>query len=73
MFYDNHEMVRVQVTGEEWHDQSPQGPASAPGEEEGEEDQQKVSPYKIIGSMQSEGLGCCIWWESADQEEGEGA
>ena len=73
MYFDNHEMVRVQVVDEEWHDLSPDGPVEAP--EEPEEDAlvvKKTPPYRIIGSMQSEGLGVCLWWDQPDQDAEDG-
>ncbi|KAJ2906085.1 putative RNA polymerase III subunit Rpc25 [Zalerion maritima] len=71
MYYDNHEMVRVQCGDEEWHDHSPEGPESAPTAEDEENAliNPKPSPYKIIGSMQDDGLGVCLWWDMPDQEE----
>ncbi len=59
MYYDTHEMVRVQVIGEEWHDQTPTGPIGAGDVNENLE----VAPYKITGSMKASGLGCCLWWD----------
>lgn len=57
--YDNNEMVRFQVTDEEWHDQTPKGPGQG-------EDAIKT-PYKIRGSMAKEGLGVCLWWDQAEE------
>ncbi|CAI4213708.1 unnamed protein product [Parascedosporium putredinis] len=57
LYFDNHEMVRVQVVDEEWHDQAPLGPLQNP------EDNPPKPPYKITGSMRKEGLGACIWWD----------
>ena len=69
MYFDNHEMVRVQVVDEEWHDLSPDGPVEAPnGPEEDAPVVKKTPPYRIIGSMQSEGLGVCLWWDQPDQD-----
>ncbi|KAM3449726.1 hypothetical protein MY3296_006703 [Beauveria thailandica] len=58
LFYDTHEMVRLQVVDEEWHDQTPIGPTQA-------EDSPIKTPYRIKGSMFKEGLGVCLWWDSA--------
>ncbi|KAM3444600.1 hypothetical protein NHJ13734_001250 [Beauveria thailandica] len=58
LFYDTHEMVRLQVVDEEWHDQTPIGPMQA-------EDSPIKTPYRIKGSMFKEGLGVCLWWDSA--------
>ncbi|KAK3372552.1 RNA polymerase III subunit Rpc25-domain-containing protein [Podospora didyma] len=60
MYYDNNEMVRFQVVGEEWHDQTPTGPLEAA---EDLATQIKMPPYKITGSMKGPGLGCYLWWE----------
>lgn len=59
LFYDKHEIVRFQVTEEEWHDQTPEGPTQT------DDPTQKI-PYKIRGSMAAEGLGPCIWWDSEE-------
>lgn len=59
LFYDNHEIVRFQVIDEEWHDQTPAGPAAPQGEEAAA----PKAPYKIKGSMAREGLGVCLWWD----------
>ncbi|KAJ2959583.1 hypothetical protein NQ176_g11109 [Zarea fungicola] len=58
LFYDTHEMVRLQVIDEEWHDQTPIGPTQA-------EDAPIKTPYRIKGSMAREGLGVCLWWDGA--------
>lgn len=58
LFYDTHEMVRLQVIDEEWHDQTPIGPTQA-------EDSPIKTPYRIKGSMAKEGLGVCLWWDGA--------
>jgi DNA-directed RNA polymerase III subunit RPC8 len=64
MYFDNNEMVRVKVISEEWHDQTPLKPIET---EEGAEEQPAAvnskPPYKITGSMNGPGLGCCLWWE----------
>jgi len=57
MYYDNNEMVRFEVMGEEWHDQTPTGPV-----EQGNVPTSQLPPYKIRGSMKGPGLGCDIWW-----------
>jgi len=59
MYYDNAEMVRVRVIGEEWHDQTPTKPIALNGEAE----ERGKPPYKIRGSMKEPGLGCCLWWD----------
>ncbi|KAK3335645.1 RNA polymerase III subunit Rpc25-domain-containing protein [Cercophora scortea] len=59
MYYDNNEMVRFSVIGEEWHDQTPTGPVDMTDEPAG----QRKSPYQITGSMKGPGLGCYLWWE----------
>ena len=51
-------MVKFQVTDEEWHDQTPTGPLKP------KEDVKPTPPYRILGSMVKEGLGCCIWWDT---------
>jgi len=58
LFYDTHEIVRFQVIDEEWHDQTPAGPA------QNDEEPQATAPYKIRGSMAREGLGVCLWWDA---------
>ena len=59
LFYDNHEIVRFQVVDEEWHDQTPMGPAQA-------EAVTMKTAYKIKGSMAREGLGICLWWDGVE-------
>lgn len=56
LHYDLNELVRFQVTDEEWHDQAPEGPAL--------EETALVSPYRIKGTMNQDGLGVCLWWDS---------
>ncbi|KAK3397488.1 RNA polymerase III subunit Rpc25-domain-containing protein [Sordaria brevicollis] len=58
LYFDNNEMVRFRVIGEEWHDQTPTGPV-----EVDQAANQLLPPYKITGSMKEGGLGCCLWWE----------
>ncbi|KEZ40001.1 hypothetical protein SAPIO_CDS8985 [Scedosporium apiospermum] len=57
LYFDNHEMARIQVIDEEWHDQTPVGPLQS------SEDNPPKPPYKITGSMRKEGLGPCLWWD----------
>lgn len=52
-------MVRFLVIDEEWHDQMPAGPAQA-------EDSPIKTPYRIKASMARDGLGVCLWWDSAE-------
>lgn len=59
-------MVRLQVVDEEWHDQTPLGPSQA-------EDEPLPTPYRIKGSMQTPGLGVCIWWDDPIGGDDEGA
>lgn len=54
---DNNEMVYFEVMDEEWHDQTPDGPAQA------DDPALRKAPYKITGSMAKEGLGICYWWD----------
>ncbi|ROW01390.1 hypothetical protein VPNG_07596 [Cytospora leucostoma] len=62
MYWDIHETVRLAVIGEEWHDQTPTKPASAPGDEVQAQEEVKP-PYVIKGTMKMPGLGCTLWWE----------
>jgi DNA-directed RNA polymerase III subunit RPC8 len=57
LHYDNNEIVRFQVTEEEWHDQAPGGPRE-------ETEENLTPPYRIKGTMAQEGLGVCLWWDS---------
>lgn len=58
LYWDNHEVVRFAVIGEEWHDQTPTKPV-----EYGEEpEERKLPPYTIRGTMKAPGLGGCLWW-----------
>jgi DNA-directed RNA polymerase III subunit RPC8 len=57
MFYDKHEMVRLQVIEEVWQDQRPESTS-----EESVEKAKKISPYSIRGNMLKDGLGVCLWW-----------
>ncbi len=59
MYYDTHEMARVQVIAEDWHDQTPTGPIGIGDVNE----HLDMAPYKITGSMKGSGLGCCLWWD----------
>jgi len=58
LFFDSNEPVKFQVTDEEWHDQTPTGPLKPA------EDVKRLPPYRILGSMKMDGLGCCIWWDT---------
>jgi DNA-directed RNA polymerase III subunit RPC8 len=55
-FFDNYEVVRVQIREEEWNDLGSRAAQQNP-------DEPLASPYKLGGSMAEDGLGCCIWWE----------
>lgn len=62
LYWDIHEAVRLAVVGEDWNDQTPTKPTTAPGEEVPAE-QEQLAPYIVKGSMKREGLGCTLWWE----------
>jgi len=64
MYYDTHDMVRFQVIGEEWNDQTPTGPV-----EQGETTSNIVAPYRITGTLKHSGLGSHLWWDGQDEEE----
>lgn len=57
LYFDHHETVRFRVDSEEWHDQTPVGP------DERDNGVIQKSPYRIIASMDGDGLGPLIWWE----------
>ena len=61
LIYDNNEIVRFQVTDEEWHDQTPKGPNQS--------EESIKTPYQIRGTMAREGLGVCLWWDIEQEEE----
>lgn len=65
MYFDNNELVRFKVMTEEWHDQTPSKPVEAvvEGAEEQPVPTNLRPPYRITGSMNGPGLGCCLWWE----------
>ncbi|KAH8593688.1 RNA polymerase III subunit Rpc25 [Bisporella sp. PMI_857] len=65
LYFDNQETVRFRVEQEQWHDQTPKGPADQ------ENNDQPQSPYKIIASMEDAGLGPCLWWDNTNQGEEE--
>lgn len=64
LYFDKHETVRVRIESEIWTDQTPVGPKD-------KEDTNVVvtSPYALRGSMQEAGLGPCIWWDDADDND----
>ncbi|RKF56968.1 DNA-directed RNA polymerase III subunit rpc8 [Golovinomyces cichoracearum] len=64
LYFDKHEIVRVRIESEIWTDQTPVGPKD-------KEDTNVVvtSPYALQGSMQEAGLGPCIWWDDADDND----
>lgn len=64
LFFDRNETVRFRVEAETWTDLSPEKQAP-PGEEAEEED--RKSPYQIIGSMQQSGLGPLLWWDQGEE------
>lgn len=76
-YFDKHERVRVRVEDEVWSDQAPSGPMEVAegGESVGEREERKkdLSPYRIMGSMNSGGLGCLRWWMGGEEEEEEEA
>lgn len=47
--------MRFQVLEEEWHDQTPTGPNKG--------DDEIGAPYMIKGTMKTDGLGICLWWD----------
>ena len=55
--------MRFRIENEYWFDQSPLGPS------EKERGVVKKSPYMIEASMEDAGLGPCLWWDGADEEE----
>ncbi|KAL2129027.1 hypothetical protein VTI74DRAFT_8323 [Chaetomium olivicolor] len=64
MYFDNNELVRFRVISEDWHDQTPSKPVeAAEGAEEEVVPVNTKPPYRIVGSMNGPGLGCCLWWE----------
>ncbi|KAJ4295668.1 DNA-directed RNA polymerase III complex subunit Rpc25 [Collariella sp. IMI 366227] len=65
MYFDNNELVRFRVLTEDWHDQTPSKPVEAAeaGAEEAPVPVNTKPPYRITGSMNGPGLGCCLWWE----------
>lgn len=64
MYFDNNEMVRVRIIAEEWHDQTPSKPIDLVEAPEADANAGNYKPpYKLIGSMNGPGLGCCLWWE----------
>ena len=67
-YYDLNEMVRVQITDEEFHDQTPKGPQEG-GDETDEAELTRISPYTLTGSMRDGGLGCALWWDARIEEE----
>jgi DNA-directed RNA polymerase III subunit RPC8 len=57
-------MVRFKVIAEEWHDQTPSKPVEVvEATEEAPKPTNSKPPYRITGSMNGPGLGCCLWWE----------
>ena len=68
LFFDKEETVRFRVEEEEWHDQTPLGPADRANEENGVV-VVKQNPYGIIASMEDAGLGPCMWWDGEDVHE----
>jgi len=67
MYYDNQETVRFKITEEVWTDQTPIGPNTQKDDEVVE----RASPYSLKASMQDAGLGPCLWWDEAEEEEEE--
>ena len=64
MYFDNNEMVRFKVIAEEWHDQTPSKPVEVvEATDEAPKPTNSKPPYRITGSMNGPGLGCCLWWE----------
>ncbi|KAL7628280.1 DNA-directed RNA polymerase III complex subunit Rpc25 [Parahypoxylon ruwenzoriense] len=66
MWYDKNEMVRLQVLDELWQDQTPEST-----EQEAIDKAKKLSPYSIQGTMMKEGLGVCLWWDDAEEGDGD--
>ncbi|RDW60183.1 hypothetical protein BP5796_11789 [Coleophoma crateriformis] len=65
LHFDNHEVVRFRIESEHWFDQAPVGPGDA------NDDSERTSPYKITATMDDPGLGPCLWWDDAAEEENE--
>ncbi|KAK4221824.1 RNA polymerase III subunit Rpc25-domain-containing protein [Podospora fimiseda] len=64
LFYDNNEIVRIRICGEEWHDQASVDPVDMADESaEALALSGRRPMYQIIGSMDDVGLGACIWWD----------
>ncbi|OCK85104.1 RNA polymerase III subunit Rpc25 [Lepidopterella palustris CBS 459.81] len=62
LFFDAEEIVRFRVESEHWEDQSPQHPLRR------DENEERHSPYRIVGSMSQAGLGPLLWWEEQEEE-----
>lgn len=63
LFFDVEEVVRFRVESEQWEDQSPQHPLRR------DENEERNSPYRIVGSMSQAGLGPLLWWDDSAVEE----
>lgn len=64
MYYDVQETVRFKITDEIWTDQTPVGPS-----QKDDDTVERASPYSLKASMQDAGLGPCLWWDEAEEEE----
>ncbi|KAF1826124.1 uncharacterized protein K489DRAFT_406911 [Dissoconium aciculare CBS 342.82] len=62
-FFDNSESCLLRVEEEQWHDLSPDAM-----KDEDEENESRLPPYRIRGSMMHSGLGPTLWWTGEGNE-----
>ncbi|GME86605.1 hypothetical protein B5S28_g3248 [[Candida] boidinii] len=67
LYMDINEKINFRVEEEIFTNIKPKGPdnslSAATSEENEDETKEKVPPYAIIASCQTDGMGCVSWWE----------
>ncbi|AOA65096.1 RNA polymerase III subunit C25 [Komagataella phaffii CBS 7435] len=64
LYLDENEKIYFRIEEEVFTDIKPKGPDNSMNvTEEKESEENKVPPYAIIASCQTEGMGCVSWWE----------
>ncbi|KAK3208621.1 hypothetical protein GRF29_77g1379585 [Pseudopithomyces chartarum] len=66
-FFDKGETVLLRVEREEWFDQKP---SIVQKDEAGNVVERRGVPWRIIGAMNTSGLGPIMWWEGQEGDEG---
>ncbi|CDK28623.1 unnamed protein product [Kuraishia capsulata CBS 1993] len=63
LYLDVNEKINFRVEEEMFTNVKPKGPTNTVVDDETGEKKESVPPYAIVGSCQTDGMGCVSWWE----------